>query len=317
MCPSHNAIPVVVVLLSCVWLVTSPPAQEVAKSKKPAPTGDQAAAAGRLTVNPKDGLKYVWIPPGTFQMGCAPGDDECTSDEKPPHQVQISKGFWLAQTPVSVGAYKRFAREKVKAMPPESDLLGRPLNIAWRNEAMPVVNVTWEESRDYCAWAGGRLPTSAEWEYAARGRSPNPRYGHLDDIAWYADNSGQQRLDSTRIRNEDKKAYGGGRKTLDQRLKENANGMHDVGQKLPNAYGLFDMLGNVWEWTNDWYGENYYQSSPAQDPVGPSTGKYRVLRGASWDDVPAYVRVSYSHKAEPDLRNYTLGFRCVVEVARR
>lgn len=179
----------------------------------------------------KDGLKYVWIPAGTFQMGCSPDDSECDDDEKPAHQVTLSKGFWLGQTEVTVGAYKRFVRSAGKAMPPEPNLNGRPLNSGWSNETMPIVDVTWDEASEYCTWAGGRLPTEAEWEYAARGGTTEARYGSLDEVSWYADNSGQQQLDSARIWNEDQKNYL-------QRLKDNGNGMHEVGEKRANGFGL-------------------------------------------------------------------------------
>jgi formylglycine-generating enzyme required for sulfatase activity len=160
------------------------------------------------------------------------------------------------------------------------------------------------------------LPTDAEWEYAARGGSPEARYGPLDEIAWYADNSGPQRLDSTSLKKEDLKTYGGGRKIFNQRLHDNGNGAHEVGLKAPNGFGLYDMLGNVWVWVNDWYEPNYYQHRPSQDPPGPSSGQYRLERAASWDDVPQYLRASYNHKAEPELRDYTLGFRCVCEAPK-
>ena len=105
----------------------------------------------------------------------------------------------MGQTEVTVAAYKRFARSVGKAMPTEPDLLGTPLNHAWANGAMPMVDVTWYDARDFCYWAGGRLPTEAEWEYAARGGSQQARYGALDEMAWYADISGKDRLDSAKL----------------------------------------------------------------------------------------------------------------------
>jgi formylglycine-generating enzyme required for sulfatase activity len=253
---------------------------------------------GTVRENSKDGLKYVWIAPGTFMMGCSPGDDECSDFEKPPHQVTLSKGFWIGQTEVTVAAYKRFAGQAGRGMPPASSF-----NSGWANDNLPIVSVTWNEAHDYCTWAGGRLPTEAEWEYAARAGSTSARYGPLDEIAWSADDSGRQRLDSERIWKEDQAHYL-------KRLNDNGNGLHEVGQKRANGFGLFDMLGNVWEWVNDWYDQNYYQNSPSQDPSGPASGQSRVLRGGSWAGAPRGVRVSGRNWSSPGGRNGVGGVRC-------
>jgi formylglycine-generating enzyme required for sulfatase activity len=268
-----------------------------------------APAAGTVRVNPNDGLKYVWIPPGTFMMGCSPGDTECGNDEKPPHQVTIAKGFWLGQTEVTVGAYKRFAVATGRHMAPKPHFDGMPLNPGWGNEAIPIVDVTWDDAHAYCRWAGERLPTEAEWEYAARAGSTASRYGDLNEIAWYADNSGRERLDSTKIYKEDNANYA-------QRLKENGDSIHDVGLKRANGFGLYDILGNVWEWVNDRYDENYYQNSPPQDPQGPRRGRgdESVLRGGSWNDPPSYVRASSRMSFNSELMFENSGFRCGGEV---
>ena len=261
-----------------------------------APLAQLVRTPGEVRENAKDGLKYVWIPPGSFRMGCSWWDFKCGYVEKPVHEVTITKGFWLGQTPVTVGAYKRFAAATGRQMPPEWNINGRPLNPGWGNEAMPIVDVTWNDAQSHCSWAGARLPTEAEWEYAARAGSTASRYGDLDEIAWYRDNSGRQRLGSTGD------------------INENGNTYHEVGQKRANGFGLFDMLGNVYEWGNDWYEEKYYQSSPSQDPAGPTSGDERVLRGGSWDADASTVRVSMRFKFPPDSFQNFIGFRCGGEV---
>ncbi len=188
--------------------------------------------AGTKRVNPKDGLIYIWIPPGSFLMGCSPGDKECRDNEKPPHRVEISKGFWICETPVTQEAYKRV-------------IGSNPSHFQSRQR--PVETVSWEDAEVYCRAAGMRLPTEAEWEYAARAGSTAARYGELDGISWYDKNSQGE--------------------------------THDVKGKKPNAWGLHDTLGNVWEWVVDWYAEDAFARSGTHDPDGPKHGTSRVVRG--------------------------------------
>jgi formylglycine-generating enzyme required for sulfatase activity len=157
-------------------------------------------------------------------------------------------------------------------------------NTDWANENMPIVNVGWDDAQAYCGWVGGRLPTEAEWEYAARGGSTEARYGPLDEIAWYEHNSGRRKYS--------------GRQT------------HDVAQKRANGFGLYDMLGNVWEWVNDWYDRNYYQNSPSQDPAGPASGRAHIMRGGSWGDGARKVRESVRAGINPGLPSINNGVRC-------
>ena len=235
---------------------------------------DAPPSLGQVRENPKDGLKYVWIPPGTFVMGCSPGDSDCIGDEKPPHQVTITKGFWIGQTKVTVGAYKRFAVASGRQMP--------QVRKFQTTDNMPVVNVTWDEARAYCTWAGGRLPTEAEWEYAARGGSTGIRYGNFDEIAWSIKNSGHQ--------------------------------TREVALKRANDFGLFDVLGDAWEWVNDWYDGKYYRDSPSQDPPGPASGSYGIVRGGCWACNARASRVSNRIVMGRTHRDDTNGLRCGCDV---
>jgi formylglycine-generating enzyme required for sulfatase activity len=228
---------------------------------------DIVVASQRSTemVNPKDGLTYVWIPPGKFQMGCSLGDTECIAKERPSHTVTITKGFWLGQTEVTQAAYQR-----VTGKDPSH----------FKGAKLPVETVTWADAASYCRAVSMRLPTEAEWEYAARGKSDNGRYGELGEIAWYTGNAGRR--------------------------------THEVGLKQPNAYGLYDMLGNVMEWVADWYAE--YELDPQTDPSGPSAGDAHVLRGGSPIDVtPAWARASSRIKVTWKDPSEFAGFRCAGE----
>jgi formylglycine-generating enzyme required for sulfatase activity len=222
----------------------------------------QLGPSNATKVNPKDGLTYVEIPPGTFLMGCFSVDQECLPAEKPAHQVTITKGFWIGQTPVTQAAYQRVTR------------LGNPSS--FKGPDLPVETVTWNEAQSYCQAVGMRLPTEAEWEYAARAGSTASRYGDLDRIAWYLANSGVK--------------------------------THPVGQKQANAWGLYDMLGNVLQWTADWYGP--YAAGSLTDPRGPATGSLRTLRGASYVSGSRYARVSYRSGFGPVSRHFSIGLRC-------
>ena len=236
---------------------------------------------GDSKTNDKDLLIYKYVPAGTFLMGCSKGDElDCPPEEKPAHRVVLSNGFWLGQTEVTVEAYLRYGRAAGKAMPPEPRTNERSLNPAWRLVKTPIVNVTWDEAQGFCQWTGGRLPTEAEWEYAARGSTAGPTYGELQDVAWYASNSGGR--------------------------------IHGVGEKTPNAYGLHDMLGNAWEWVADWY-ERYRPGPGVSDPKGPLSANFRTLRGGSWRGERQSARATARNADEASHRDADIGFRCVLE----
>ncbi len=221
--------------------------------------------AGDVKVNPRDNLYYVWIPPGKFRMGCSSGDSECDIDEKPAHDVLITSGLWMSQTEVTQAAY-----EAVTGKNPSR----------FKGADLPVDSVTWDEAMSYCEAVGMRLPTEAEWEYAARAGSAASRYGSLADIAWYVGNSEQK--------------------------------SRPVALKAPNKWGLYDTLGNVWEWVGDWYDPAYYRQSPSSDPPGPrALGESgRVVRGGSANNYPRYLRVSIRLGHRVAKRNADIGFRC-------
>ena len=236
------------------------------------PPQPPAPRPGEPRTNSKDGLQYRWIPPGAFRMGCSeqPRDPDCDkSDEFPAHDVTITKGFWLGEPEVTQEAWQRVTK--------------KPNPSYFKGALRPVESVNWEEAKAYCAAAGGlRLPTEAEWEYAARAGTRGVRYGDLQNIAWYSTNSNGQ--------------------------------THDVGLKAANAWNLKDMLGNVWEWTGDFYEAKYYSKSPASDPANKVASISAVLRGGSWNIVPEFVRVSYRFRYRASYRVGDIGFRCAGEL---
>jgi formylglycine-generating enzyme required for sulfatase activity len=245
------------------------------------PATPSGLAPGTVRINVRDKQPYVWIPAGEFQMGCSPGDKECQDDETPLRKVRLTRGFWLGQTEVTVQAYKLHAAQMNLSLPGIPITRSGPLNPDWSDLRQPMANITWQEARSYCVWAEGRLPTEAEWEYAARAGATGVRYGELDAIAWYAQNSG--------------------------------DALRHVKQKRPNAWGLYDMLGSVNEWTADWYDPTYYSTGPTVDPRGPAAGQKRAPRGGSFYNPQRWIRVSARPASVPDRRNLGLGVRCACD----
>lgn len=216
-------------------------------------------------------IEFVWCPPGTFMMG-SPGFWSKFLFGETQHEVTLTSGFWLGKYPVTQAQW-----EKVMGNNP-SGFKG--------NRQRPVEQVSWDDCQAFLKMINSlektafRLPTEAEWEYACRaGTTTAYCFGddpaQLDDYAWYTNNSSSQ--------------------------------THPVGQKRPNAWGLYDMHGNVWEWCQDWYGD--YLKGAVTDPTGPTSGSYRVNRGGSWYGDPWDCRSARRGRNAPEDRGLNLGFR--------
>ncbi len=263
-------------------------------------------------------MRMIYVEGGTFTMGCT-GEQgsECDDDEKPAHLVMLS-GFWMGETEVTVGQFRVFVSEtgyrtdaekeggawrwmqvngewkwkQVKGLYWIHDVNGNARNRSEDNH--PVLYISWNDANAFCEWLARktgknfRLPTEAEWEFAARGGNKSRGYkyagsNYLNDIAWYGNiNSGTT-----------------------------ANGRtHSVKTKSPNELGIYDMSGNVLEWCEDWYGG--YSSASQTDPTGPESGSFRVLRGGGWFGGAQHCRVSNRIADSPGSRSNGSVFRVVL-----
>jgi formylglycine-generating enzyme required for sulfatase activity/tRNA A-37 threonylcarbamoyl transferase component Bud32 len=271
------------------------PAPTPAPVKTPvATTPPTAVKAATTRINKRDGQKYVWIPPGSFTMGCVPNDPECGAFAKPAHRVTITKGFWMAQTATTVAEYKAFAEATHRDMPKAPKF-----NPKWTLENHPMVEVNWDDAVAYSAWAGGRLPTEAEWEYAARGGAGETVFPWGNDASHDLANFGQ----GTSGTDEQGAAEG----------KDQWINTSPVASFAPNGFNLFDMAGNASQWCADWYSPSYYGKSPDKDPTGPETGTLRIVRGGSWKSPARFIRTSFRGARAPEERGLTSGFRCVLK----
>jgi formylglycine-generating enzyme required for sulfatase activity len=224
----------------------------------------------------------VLIPAGEFWMGRTHTAsleqaiilERDRRDDQPAHKIQVD-AFYIDAHEVTNSEYQRYADATRGAVKPWHWPGGK---VAASDERLPVTNVSWTEADSYCRAAGKRLPTEAEWERAARGGLDRKRYP-------WGDEGGRGR------------AHTG-----------SATGPTAVGSFAANAYGLYDVAGNVWEWTNDWYERDYYAVSPAANPRGPAKGQYKVIRGGGWTD-GAQLN-SFRNYADPEARTLIIGFRC-------
>ncbi|MDR2092567.1 MAG: formylglycine-generating enzyme family protein [Azoarcus sp.] len=247
------------------------------------------------------GMEFVYVPAGSFPMGCGESDDSCLYDEKPRHLVTISQPFYLGKYEVTQAQW--------------ATVMGTQPN-AFKGDNLPMENVSWNEAQEFIRRLNAlestdkyRLPTEGEWEYAARAGTMTKfsfDAAYAGQYAWFWDNSG--------------------------------NTTHPVGEKLPNPLGLHDMHGNVWEWVEDWYADDWYArllaASPpnplrgtksplkdekgfSMDPSGPPEGTFRVLRGGGWSNDLRYLRSAHRHGYPPDARRSNVGFRVLMSATRR
>ncbi|MEZ5365408.1 MAG: SUMF1/EgtB/PvdO family nonheme iron enzyme [Bryobacterales bacterium] len=234
---------------------------------------------------PKAPMGMALIPAGEFSMGRhrLTADDEkgmrplALRDDRPVHTVLID-AFYMDVDEVTHAKYAAFV-EATHHTPPYHWLGGK---MPEEKKDLPVYNVDWQDASDYCAWAGKRLPTEAEWEKAARGGLEGLDYPWGDD-----------------------------KPTTSVALFNTPLGPSAVGKRKPNAYGLRDMAGGVAEWCSDWFERTYYEASPAANPKGPETGMYKVIRGGSWSSGPRRITVFFRNWVRPNQKTPNLGFRCV------
>lgn len=244
-----------------------------------------------------DGAPMIYIPAGPFMMGSSPMSRDAAPDEKPAHKITL-KAYYIDRYEVTEAQYRLFLADVAqnghggcdRSEPASKD--HTPSAETWAGDApgsrQPVVGVDWYDAAAYCAWAGKRLPTEAEWEKAARGS---------DERTWpWGDKWDRARTNSWET----------GRKS------RTPVGTYETGA---SPAGVEDLAGNVWEWVRDWYAPKFYFDSPKQDPGGPATGTARVVRGGSYLSNPSGVRSTVRQGNDPIGRYSNFGFRCAQSAA--
>jgi len=248
-------------------------------------TPDKPVGTEKLSI--LDGGTQLYVPAGNFKMGTTNEGDWVGEDEFPLHEVKLNS-FWMDKTEVTNDRYQKCVQAGNCTAPHSKASETRKSYYDDPNfSEYPVIQVDWEQAKSYCQWAGRRLPTEAEWEKAARG--PTERtfpwlgegYGH--DLATFDVDYHWPLADTTRAGNFPKGA---------------------------SYYGVMDMAGNVYEWVADWYAADYYQHSPAQNPMGPDQGIKRVIRGGAWTSDWTFLRTAARLSIYPGQFSDDVGFRC-------
>jgi formylglycine-generating enzyme required for sulfatase activity len=301
--PEEPASPVAVAISS-----VDPVTQNVIEIETVAPTVLPSPTATELIDSPTQdvsspnfvdpqGIEMVLVPFGEFQMGSDGGDESANDDERPKHPVLLDE-FYIDLTEVTNKMYSACVESSV--CPPPANSYTYSIRDYYGNaeyDNYPVVWVEWGYAKTYCEWRGARLPTEAEWEKAARG-ADGQIYPWGDDF------------DSSRANSCDKDCPlpGGDYLTFTDGYPVVA----PAGSFLEGVspYGLFDMAGNVWEWVSDWYQEDYYPNSPSENPTGPDSGVYRLIKGGSWGYVADSLRAAQRRRVGQTYRDVDIGFRC-------
>ncbi len=338
-------------LVSCaaVFVLLITPLRSSQAQSSSVATTEPAKSPAPLPKEIKDsiGIKLELIPAGEFMMGSGEPAEELVKtfpqydmkpeffhDEYPQHRVRITKPFYFGKYEVTNGQFGQFVEEanyKTEAEQNENSrrgnggwgfnqqeqkFEGRDPKYYWRKPGFPVpgdqpvVDVTWDDANAFCKWLSKkegktyRLPTEAEWEYAARGGTKT-RYWSGDDPESLAKIANTADADFFHAYPN----YYPQDKTL--AASDGFALPAPVGSYPPNPFGLCDVHGNVWEWTNDWYGEDYYSHSPVDDPPGPAEGRQKVRRGGAWHTAPLWSRASFRNYNTVDSRYPNLGFRVV------
>ena len=276
---------------------------------KPQPDGGEAGGSvvpptpsepkpGERMVKTVDGVEYAfrWCPAGKFMMG-SPKDEEGRFDwAGPQHEVTLTQGFWMLETEVTQGMWQSVMGESISDKAKQGSLFH---DLHGEGSTYPMYYVSWDDCQEFCRKLSSKigmkitLPTEAQWEYACRAGSTTPFF-------WGSTLNGDKaNCDGD---------YPYGTSTKGKDLGKTA----PVKSYAPNAWGLYDMHGNVWEWCSDWYGEKYYTESPSTDPTGPNSGWYRVHRGGGWVSYARLCRSAIRGRLSAGVRSDELGFRPVV-----
>ena len=250
----------------------------------------------------RDGLEMVLIPAGSFEM--EDHFNEESTDAQPVHTVELDE-FYMDVHEVTVGQFREFVNQSGYSYDfNRADERGRTVAKHSPADNYPMVFVNWIDATAYAKWAGKRLPTEAEWEYAARGGLKGKRY------PWGSGDPTGKECNFADT-NADAFLRGIDPDWADLDVDDGHAFTAPVGSFAANGYGLYDMVSNVYEWCQDWYGENYYSNSAAKNPPGPDSGSSRVLRGGFWDKYTNTLRVAHRDGTSPFNRINDLGFRCV------